>query len=154
VEKKPGFTTAEGLTTTVEDNPAPEALDHLKQQIVVFNSKYFELKERYPLLVSIKDDQQVIAGISGVTFGNWLMIDYLWVDESCRGKGLGLQLLNQMEEQAIRRGCSKALLDTLAFQAKPFYEKQGYDTVFTMDDYPLNGQRSYMIKDLNVNQAS
>ncbi len=90
----------------------------------------------------------MIAGITGRSFGHWLLIDNFWVDEQCRGKGLGKQLLSQAEAIAKDRGCNKVLLDTLEFQAKPFYEAMGYQVQWTQNHYPLTGCKYFMIKNL------
>jgi GNAT superfamily N-acetyltransferase len=138
----------EGLTVVVEKNPTAQHVAYIKQKIVEFNSQHFELSLRVPLVIHLKNEVEIVAGVTGQTFGNWLMIDYLWVSESMRGKGLGLQLLKRAEKEAKVRHCTDVMLDTLAFQAKPFYEKQGYKTVFEMQDYPLTGSRYYMTKEL------
>jgi hypothetical protein len=39
---------------------------------------------------------------------------------------------------------------TLAVQAKPFYEKRGYQVKYQLDNYPLNGTRYFMEKPLIV----
>ena len=46
-----------------------------------------------------------------------------------RGKGLGEKLLLEAEKPAKEKGSNKAFLLTMVFQAKPFYEKHGYDVV-------------------------
>ena len=51
------------------------------------------------------------------------------------------------EEEAKRMGCLHALVDTFSFQARPFYEKQGYRLQMTLDDFPMKGmQRHYLSK--------
>ena len=54
-----------------------------------------------------------------------------------------------MEAEAIRRGCKGAYLDTFSYQARPFYEKLGYEVFGTLDDYPTGHQRFYMRKRLS-----
>jgi hypothetical protein len=53
-----------------------------------------------------------------------------------------------MEAEAIRRGCHGAFLDTFSYQARPFYEKLGYEVFGTLEDYPPGHQRFYMRKRL------
>jgi GNAT superfamily N-acetyltransferase len=50
-----------------------------------------------------------------------LRIDILWLDEAIRGQAWGTRLMQAVEAEAIRRGCHHAFLDTLGFQALPFY---------------------------------
>ena len=49
-----------------------------------------------------------------------------------------------MQTEALRRGCRAAYLDTFSYQARPFYEKLGYEVFGTLDDYPLGHQRFFM----------
>ena len=49
--------------------------------------------------------------------------------------------MQAMEAEAIRRGCRGAYLDTFSYQARPFYERLGYEVFGTLDDYPAGHQR-------------
>jgi hypothetical protein len=52
------------------------------------------------------------------------------------------------EDEGRRRGCKYAYLDTLSFQARPFYEKHGWEVFATQDDYPLGHTRWFLKKTL------
>lgn len=133
----------------IEDSPAAELTDFLHQQIVDYNHAYRELNQRQPIAAVIRDTQKrVIAGAAGETFGNWLQLKTLWVDESQRGKRLGSQLLAAIEHKAKARGCRFCLLDTLSIQAKPFYLKLGYTVQWRQQHYPLAGTKYFMTKEL------
>lgn len=60
-------------------------------------------------------------------------------------KDLGIYL---QDETAKERGCRYAFLDTFSFQAPAFYEKHGYMSVFTLEEYPVTGKRYYLTKTL------
>jgi GNAT superfamily N-acetyltransferase len=78
--------------------------------------------------VFLRDAQgAVVGGIDGLVFGGWVYIKLLWVDAALRGQGHGTRLLVRMEEEAVRLGCRNAYLDTYSFEARPFYEKSGYE---------------------------
>lgn len=111
----------------------------------------WEVTERLPIAVTItSDDGCILGGASGRTFGNWLLLERLWVDEAQRGNQLGVTLLTQIENAAQARGCTMCLLDTLNFQAKPFYEKYGYQVEWIQSDYPKTGCKYFMTKQLVV----
>jgi GNAT superfamily N-acetyltransferase len=59
----------------------------------------------------------------------------MFVPEPLRGAGIGTSLLQQAEQEALRRGCREMWTDTYAFQARSFYEKSGF-TVFGCLDGP------------------
>ncbi len=91
---------------------------------------------------------EIVAGVSAKTFGHWLLIDNLWVADSLRGQSMGSKILKQLETAAIHRGCKFVLLDTLGFQARPFYEKYGYTVQWTQQNYPKEDQKYFMVKEL------
>ncbi|MBE0377351.1 GNAT family N-acetyltransferase [Pseudoalteromonas prydzensis] len=133
---------------TLIDDASEEFLIQLKGRVVAFNQTHFDA-QRIPLGFKLVDEnQQVMAGITGQVFGNWLMISWLWCADIARGHGLATQLLHTIEEHAQQLGAKWAQLDTLDFQAKPFYEKNGYTVKYQLDNYPLSGSRYFMEKRL------
>lgn len=130
------------------ENPEQVA-QFLSQQLIAFNRAHWDVTVKEAIAFSVTNEQNdIVAGLSGVTFGNWLHIERLWVSESLRGHGTGSALLDAAEAEARRRGCQFALLDTLEFQARPFYERHGYQVQWTQTQYPLLGEKYYMTKTL------
>ena len=114
-----------------------------------YNRSKREAAESEPLNIYVEDDSgELMAGLVGETFGNWLEIEYLFVKEDIRGQGIGSQLLQQAESEAKKRNCRFAFVNTYQFQAPAFYQMHGYKEVFTLKDYPYTGQRHYYQKDL------
>jgi ribosomal protein S18 acetylase RimI-like enzyme len=91
-----------------------------------------------PLHVWASDESDELAGgLVGHTWATWLQVTYLWVDERHRGARLGSRLLAEAERVARdERGCGAVRLETWDFQAPGFYEKQGYEVVCVIPDYP------------------
>jgi GNAT superfamily N-acetyltransferase len=102
--------------------------------------------EQVPLDVyAYDDDGELAGGIVAATWGGWLAIDLVWVREDQRGTGLGSDLLQRIEARARdERGCIGVRLDTWGFQAKPFYEKQGYTLFGVLEDHPP-GETEYQL---------
>ena len=114
-----------------------------------YNRSKRETTESEPLNLYVEDEHgQLLAGLVAETFGNWLEIEYLFVKEGLRGQGIGSQLLQQAECEAKKRNCRFSFVNTYQFQAPAFYQKHGYQEVFTLKDYPCTGQRHYYQKDL------
>lgn len=88
-----------------------------------------------------------IAGriTGGANFG-WLAIDILWVSEEARGQGVGSRLVVALEERAREKGAWRAYVDTLGFQAEPFYAKHGYVEESRIRDFAQGHDRIYMVK--------
>jgi GNAT superfamily N-acetyltransferase len=95
------------------------------------------------------DDGAVEAGINAILYC-WgiLYIDAVWVAEAARGRGLGTQLLARIESEAKKLGCTLSHLDTFDFQARGFYERNGYELFGTLDDCPPGHKRYYLKKPL------
>ncbi|MBP2171032.1 ribosomal protein S18 acetylase RimI-like enzyme [Erwinia toletana] len=102
-----------------------------------------------PLFLTFTDDQhKIIAGLVARTWWGGLEVQYLWVSEAHRKNGLGLQLMQQAEQEAINRGCHMAYVDTFSFQAKGFYEKLGYQAYGKLGEYAHKHVRYYLAKNL------
>jgi GNAT superfamily N-acetyltransferase len=91
---------------------------------------------------------RVVGGLLGYTFGDWMHVNILWVEESFRNKDNGTKLLRMAEDEAARRGCRHVDLDTMSWQARPFYERNGYTVFATLDNYPRGHSKYFMKKDL------
>ena len=91
----------------------------------------------------------LVGGLYGNTAWRWLFVDLLWVDTPFRRQGLGRRLLRAAEAAARARGCTRAYLDTFDFQARPFYEREGYVVFGTQDGYPPGHRKFYLAKALD-----
>ena len=95
--------------------------------LVEYNESKAGPSHNRPLAVVLRDrDQVVVGGMWGATGYGWLFTQYLVVPASMRGHGIGTEVMQRAEQEAIARGCHSAWLDTHEFQAKAFYEGLGY----------------------------
>ncbi|MGI2137761.1 GNAT family N-acetyltransferase [Shewanella baltica] len=137
------------MNLSLINDESTEFADAVKQKIVEFNQTQWQGLSRKNLGLKLQDAEgKLLAGISGKTFGYWLLIEYLWVDDALRHQKIGTRLLLEAESQAKARGCQFALLDTLDFQAKPFYERHGYRVQWIQQAYPETGSKFFMVKAL------
>jgi GNAT superfamily N-acetyltransferase len=74
----------------------------------------------------LRDNGRIVAGGRGHVYLGALELRGLWVDEALRGLGIGSNLLKAIEQEARRRGASKAMLYTYSWQADAFYRSHGY----------------------------
>ena len=93
-------------------------------------------------------DDEVLGGVIGSTFWDWLYIDLMWIKEELRGQGYGRRLLKLAEEEARKRGAKNAYLDTFSFQAPGFYKKYGYQVFGELNNFPPGHQRYFLTKQL------
>ena len=131
------------------ENTESQKAQKIGELIRSYNRSKREAAECEPLNLYVEDEHgQLLAGLVAETFGNWLEIEYLFVKEGLRGQGIGSQILQRAESEAKKRNCRFAFVNTYQFQAPAFYQKHGYQEVFTMKDYPYTGQRHYYQKEL------
>lgn len=131
------------------DAITPEDEQAILDGLIAYNMARIEDKDAKDLGIFYEDETgKKLAGLTGNTHGNWLFVKFLWVDDALRGQGIGRALLGQAEDEARARGCKYAFLDTFSFQAPVFYAKQGYEEVFTLENFPLTGKRHYFTKQL------
>jgi GNAT superfamily N-acetyltransferase len=99
---------------------------------------------------AVDADGLLLGGCTGHTedVWHWLTIDLMWVDPAFRGTGLGRALLASAEDEARRRGCRWAKLNTWEFQAPGFYETCGYEVYGREVDYPPGHVNHLMRKEL------
>ena len=94
------------------------------------------------------DHEEILGGVIGATYWDWLQIDLMWVKEDLRGRGFGRRLLELAEEAARERGATRSHLDTFSFQAPDFYAANGYEVFGELTDYPGQHSRYYFSKKL------
>ncbi len=134
----------------IEEHPDPRDLDFLEDQINAFNIATTRIDDWRVLAIFVRDDAgQIVAGITGGTWGGYLEIKNLWVSEHLRGQGLGRQLLLAAEQEAGARGCGQVLLDTHDFQAPGFYQKLGYRVFGVFEGIGGRYNRYYLSKRLD-----
>lgn len=127
----------------LDSNPVPADLQFVEDQINRFNIRTTGYDDYQPLAIFVRDDAgQIIAGLTGFTWGKSCTIGFLWVGEAHRHSGYGTQMMLQAEAEARRRGCVVVVVGTHSFQAPDFYPKLGYQTVGVQDDLPA-GYRHY-----------
>ncbi len=101
--------------------------------------------EWFPHNFFVRDrDGEVVGGVLGNVWGQWLYVDYVWVDRPIRGRGYASRLMTAAEQAAIARRCAHSFLGTFSFQARPLYEKLGYQVFGEEKDHP-KGHSHYLL---------
>jgi ribosomal protein S18 acetylase RimI-like enzyme len=94
------------------------------------------------------------SGLVGVLTADrlwdWLYIDELWVDETCRGTGLGKKLMAQAETYVSAHQLSGVWLWTQSWQAADFYKALGYQEFARFKDFPKGYSRIGFRKELRA----
>ncbi|MGO4570449.1 GNAT family N-acetyltransferase [Microvirga sp. 2TAF3] len=108
------------------------------------------------LAIAIRDPETgaSVGGLIGRMNGGWLAIELLFVPERFRGAGLATRLIAMAEDEAKRRGCHSAWLDTLNPKARILYERLGYEVFGELKDYPIGSSRFFLQKKLVASSQS
>jgi GNAT superfamily N-acetyltransferase len=140
--------TAEHIVA-LELEPDPADMQVLVKGLLEFNTAQVGGETQQYLVATVRDKtSSVVGGIFAVTYMSWLHVQVVWLRESLRGHGHGSALMKIAEEEARRRDCKNAFVETLSFQALPFYEKCGYTIFSTLRGMPPGGARYALTKDL------
>lgn len=140
-----------GIDEHAEDFVTERLVDHNQRHSPIVRERFLpdNLPSR-PLAVYAYQGERLVGGCTGSTedLWQWFTLDSMWVDEVLRGSGLGAALLAEAEDEARRRGCRWAKLNTWDFQAPGFYERCGYEEYGREVDYPPGHTNFLMRKTL------
>lgn len=126
-----------------------KAAGYVRERLGLFNASRTGRSDYYPCNIFLRGEKgDVLGGLLGELWANWLFVAILWVDEPLRGRGYATRLMDAAEDYARRRGYGHAYLDTHSWQARPFYEKRGYELFATLDEFPPGHQKFFLKKKL------
>lgn len=133
------------VLSEADETPLAEVLS---KGFEAFNGPFVGEHGYKPLrLMVFRDGEDVPAGgIQAHCYAAWLHVIMVFLPEDLRRGGLGTQLFDRIEAEAQARGCVGAYLDTLSWQARPFYEKRGYTLFGTLPESPPGHSRYFMMK--------
>jgi GNAT superfamily N-acetyltransferase len=141
------------LPVTSEPDAPVEDVEAVRTGLLAFNESHAGPANPVAVQIFARDENgKVVGGLLGGHRWGWLYVDKLWVRDDLRGQGIGTRLLKQAEEEARSLGCTTSVLDTFAFQARPFYEKLGYRVYATLEGFPP-GYCMYFLRKELTNRA-
>jgi GNAT superfamily N-acetyltransferase len=135
---------------SVTDAPSAAAEAAIRDGLSDYNLEKAGYRDQRSLAVVVCDPKTgaAIGGLVGRTSMGLLYVDRFFLPDGLRRQGFGSRILAAAEAEAVRRGCSRAILSTLSFQAPGFYEKQGWQVLGRIDCDPPGQTRFYMTKRL------
>lgn len=116
-----------GVSIDLQPHPSDADLARVLAGVRAFNRAAAGHEPPRPAACFLRTaDGTIVGGAHGTLWQRSLHVAALWVDESLRGSGHGAALLRRLEEYAAQSGARLAYVETLSYQARPFYERQGY----------------------------
>ncbi|MET7750538.1 GNAT family N-acetyltransferase [Micromonospora sp. NPDC005367] len=150
------------MTTGIE-RPAPtlrvggedsELAARIDRELTAFNNAATGADDEAGLSVRVTDgDGELVAGLTGWTWGGRAGIDTVWVRADRRRDGWGGRLLRAAEEEARRRGCTEISVSSFSFQAPDFYRRHGYTDTGIRDGIPGGHVDHHLWKSLVADPA-
>ncbi|MFD2178252.1 GNAT family N-acetyltransferase [Veronia pacifica] len=120
--------------------PSEAQISHIYQGLLAFNEPhFFEIHERSIGCFISNEKNEMLGGLTGRLMSKCLHINYLWLPDMLRGKGIGRELILTVESEAKHLNIHNIYLDTYSFQAPGFYERLGFREVGRYTDFPKQG---------------
>lgn len=103
----------------------------------------------HPVSIFLRDGHgEILGGLLGNIWGEWLHVTFLWVAEPLRGRRWGTRLLRAAEGLARERGCVGSWLSSFDFQAPGFYRSHGYREFGVLEGQPTGHAHHFLSKRL------
>jgi len=139
------------LRIVFDPDPPPAARQTVERGVDQHNVAVTQEPDYFPIAFLLEDAAgEVLGGALGDLWGGWLHIWYLWVARHLRGRGWARRLVREAERYAIARGAHHAYLETFSFQARPLYEKLGYEVFARLDGFPPGHTKYFLRKALRA----
>ena len=123
------------LVIQLEEQPSDTELGFLYSRVRQFNYAVGGHEAPRAVACFLRDDVgDIDGGVGGELWGQALHVSALWVADNLRGQGHGAALLGRLESHAAQAGYRLTYVETLSYQARPFYEKQGYRVFGQLDE--------------------
>jgi GNAT superfamily N-acetyltransferase len=118
----------------------PELDSRLNAELTAYNYAASGVTDQRELTVQVTDESgQLVAGLSGWTWGTCAGIAMLWVREDSRKAGWGALMLDAAERMARKRGARQVIVSSFTFQAPAFYQRHGYVETGRTENLPVEG---------------
>ena len=105
-----------------------EQSEELNAALEEFDTEHITYRMEGSICLGMQKDGELIAGVNAyVTCFKILYIETLFVQEEYRRKGLGKQLITELERRAKEMGINLIRVDTFDWQGKDFYLTMGYE---------------------------
>ncbi|EPR23132.1 acetyltransferase [Agrobacterium sp. JL28] len=118
------------MNFVLSDVADAEVEKSIRDPLVAYNLARFGESDKRELNITIRDDDNTVTGgLVGYTARGWLYVQLLFVPEAMRGQGTAPKLLAMAEEEARKRGCMGAYIDTMNPDALRTYERYGFTKI-------------------------
>ena len=137
------------MSLTITPGLDSEEMQLVRNKLDEANAEAYGPAEVQEFGLGVRNEHgDLVGGLIGSILWDWLHVHVIWVSKDLRSKGHGAELLAAGEQEGRRRGAKYVKLHTFSFQARPFYEKQGYRVIAETKDFPEGHSQYLMFKTL------
>ncbi len=126
------------------DSPLKEYEKYINQKVTMYETSIDMNKSSEIITFVALDNDEFVGGVQGEISNDSMYINLLVVNAGYRGKNIGTKLMNKLETEAITRGVVCVNLATSEFQAKEFYQKNGFKIIMERENNP-KGYKCYTL---------
>ncbi len=131
-------------------NLTDEQIENIETCLSAFDENRITYKMNGCIRIGLEENGKLIAGLDAcITAFKILYVSTVFVDEEYRRKGIGAQLIREMEKRAAAMGVNTIRLDTFDWQGKEFYEALGYTIVGHYDNAEDGYSEYFFLKRIN-----
>lgn len=137
------------MATVQVETAYSKAKKAILKGIIAHNRSQIGRRKWKNIAITVRNDAgEIVGGVTGEAWADWLFVQLLWLDEAYRGQDFASRAMDALEDEARAFGAKHAYVDTFSFQARPFYEKRGYRVFGTLENYPDTHSRYWLTKAL------
>ncbi|ECC1497180.1 GNAT family N-acetyltransferase [Listeria monocytogenes] len=92
---------------------------------------------------ALNEAGEIIGGATAKNSYGELHVSLLSVDQNTQGKGVGTELMAQIERYGRANNCHHISLTTFSYQAPEFYKKCGFTELGSVKDFPIKGEEKF-----------
>lgn len=124
-----------------------EQTEQIETRLSDYDDRFMTVKMDGSIRIGIEENGKLIAGLDAcMTAFRILYVSTVFVEESCRRKGYGRLLMEEMEKRAKALGANTIRLDTFSWQGKEFYEALDYKIVGHYENLTDHYEEYFFIK--------
>lgn len=123
------------LKIELMDSLPEDVEEKMRDDLVKYESSHgIEVNYKKFSLVLRDESGNTLGVLNAYTAFSEIYVDDMWVNSSCRGKGYGRKLLQELENHFEGKGFNNINLVTSAFNAPEFYKKCGFIAEFVREN--------------------
>lgn len=69
------------------ENPGITAVNEIRDRLKAYNNQFWEVTDKPQYSLTVNEDGCLVGGLVFSVFGDWLELEFLWVDQDFRGRG-------------------------------------------------------------------